>query len=284
MWRKLFGTAVLVLIGCSSIVAEGFGADGADRVSLAFGMFGMTVTAMAFAIGPVSGCHLNPSVTAAVWASGRMSTNEAIGYIISQLIGGIIGALILYIIMKGKNSGYDVAVQGLGQNGWSAFSLSSAMLAEFVATLIFTLVILAVTGAKGNTPIAGLIIGLTLMVMHFAFIPVSGSSLNGARSLGPALFVGGTALAQVWMYLVVPTIAGAAAGRLVEVEDPRYLKPDDRKSPGLARARPGFSTGKWRSRPSSRRCRCGAPARRPVHDPAGAQAGSHSPRTRGSLR
>src|SRR6185503_15443329 len=100
---------------------------------------------------------LNPSVTAAVWASGRMSTNDAIGYIVSQIVGGIIGALILYIIMKGKNGGYDVATAGLGQNGWSTFSLGSAMLAEFVGTLIFTLVILAVTGSKGTTPMAGLI-------------------------------------------------------------------------------------------------------------------------------
>ena len=213
---EVFGTAVLVLIGCSSIVAEGFGAA-APIGFIGIGMtFGMTVTAMAFAIGPVSGCHLNPSVTAAVWASGRMSMGDAIGYIISQIIGGIIGALILYVIMKGRNAGYDVAKDGLGQNGWSTFSLGSAMLAEFVGTLIFTLVILAVTGTKGGTPMAGLIIGLTLMVMHFAFIPVSGSSLNGARSLGPAVFVGGTALAQVWMYLLVPTIAGAVAGWLVK--------------------------------------------------------------------
>jgi aquaporin Z len=213
---EVFGTAVLVLVGCASIVAEGFGAA-APIGFIGIGMtFGMTVTAMAFAIGPVSGCHLNPSVTAAVWASGRMSMNDAIGYIISQIAGAIIGALILYIIMKGKNAGYDVAKDGLGQNGWSTFSMGSAIIAEFVGTLIFTLVILAVTGAKGGTPMAGLIIGLTLMVMHFAFIPVSGSSLNGARSLGPAVFVGGTALAQVWMYLVVPTIAGALAGWLVK--------------------------------------------------------------------
>jgi aquaporin Z len=213
---ELFGTAVLVLIGCSSIVAEGFGAA-APIGFIGIGMtFGMTVTAMAFAIGPVSGCHLNPSVTAAVWASGRMSTTDAVGYIVSQLIGGFVGALILYIIMKGKNGGYDVATQGLGQNGWAAYSLGSAMLAEFVGTLIFTLVILAVTGSKGGTPMAGLIIGLTLMVIHFAFIPVSGSSVNGARSLGPAILVGGTALAQVWMYLLVPTVAGALAGWLVK--------------------------------------------------------------------
>jgi aquaporin Z len=213
---EVFGTAVLVLVGCASIVAEGFGAA-APIGFIGIGMtFGMTVTAMAFAIGPVSGCHLNPSVTAAVWAAGRMSTADAIGYIVSQVIGGIVGAGILFIIMKGKNSGYDVATAGLGQNGWSTFSLGSAMLAEFVGTLIFTLVILAVTGSKASTPMAGLIIGLTLMVIHFAFIPVSGSSVNAARSLGPALFVGGTALAQVWMYLVVPTVAGAVAGWLVK--------------------------------------------------------------------
>jgi aquaporin Z len=213
---EVFGTAVLVLVGCATIVTGGIG--GAMPLGIfPIGMaFGMTVTAMAFAIGPVSGCHLNPSVTAAVWASGRMSASDAIGYIISQIVGAIIGAAILYVIMKGKVAGYDVAKQGLGQNGWSDYSMGSAMLAEFVGTLIFTIVILAVTGTKGATAIAGLVIGITLMIMHFAFIPVSGSSLNGARSLGPALFVGGTALAQVWMYLVVPTAAGAIAGWLVK--------------------------------------------------------------------
>ncbi len=212
---ELFGTAVLVLVGCSSIVISGFG--GAFPMGIvAIGMsFGMAVTAMAYTIGPVSGCHLNPAVTAAVWAAGRMKSPDAIGYICAQLIGGIVGALILYLILKGKMAGYDVGKQGLGQNGWSDYSVGAAILAEFVATLIFTLVILAVTGTKGATPIAGLVIGITLMIMHFAFIPVSGASLNGARSLGPALFVGGVALTQIWMYLVIPTIAGAVAGWLV---------------------------------------------------------------------
>ena len=213
---EVFGTAVLVLIGCSSIVIAGFG--GAFPMGI-FGIgltFGMTVTAMAYAIGPVSGCHLNPSVTAAVWAAGRMRTDEAIAYIVSQLVGGFIGALILYLIVKGKVAGYDVGKQGLGQNGWSDYSMVAAVATEFIGTLIFTIVILAVTGSKGTPAMAGLVIGLTLMIMHFAFIPVSGSSLNGARSLGPALFVGGTALSQVWMYLLVPTIAGAVAGWLVK--------------------------------------------------------------------
>ena len=212
---ELIGTAVLVFVGCASIVAAGFG--GAFPIGMiAIGMtFGMTVTAMAYTIGPISGCHINPAVTAAVWASGRMNTQDAIGYIVAQLIGGIIGAFILYLIMRGRTAGYNVSTQGLGQNGWQAFAWWAALIAEFFGTLIFTLVILAVTGPKGATPIAGLVIGLTLMIMHFAFIPVSGASLNGARSLGPAVFVGGTALAQVWMYLIVPTVAGALAGWLV---------------------------------------------------------------------
>ena len=215
---ELIGTAVLVFVGCSSIVIGGFG--GAFPMGMVgIGItFGMAVTAMAYTIGPVSGCHINPAVTAAVWAAGRMNNQDAIGYIVAQLIGGIIGALVLFIILKGRTAGYNVGTQGLGQNGWQAYTIWAAVIAEFVATLIFTLVILAVTGPKGATPIAGLVIGLTLMIMHFAFIPVSGASLNGARSLGPAVFVGGTALAQVWMYLVVPTLAGALAGWLVRTK------------------------------------------------------------------
>ena len=215
---ECFGTAVLVLIGCSSIVIAGFG--GAFPIGIiGIGMtFGMTVTAMAYAIGPVSGCHLNPSVTAAMWTAGRIKSQDAIAYIIAQFIGGFVGALILYLILTGKVGGYDVAKQGLGQNGWQGFSVGSAILAEFIGTLIFTIVILAVTGAKGATPNAGLVIGLTLMLMHFAFIPVSGASVNAARSLGPALFVGGVAVAQIWLYLIVPTIAGAVAGWLVRAK------------------------------------------------------------------
>jgi aquaporin Z len=212
---ELIGTAVLVLVGCSSIVISGFGGAfpmGILSIGLAFGM---AVTAMAYTIGPVSGCHLNPSVTAAVWAAGRMTAKDAISYIIAQFIGGIVGAAILYLILKGKMAGYDVGKQGLGQTGWSDFSVGAAILAEFVATLIFTAVILAVTGPKGGSPIAGLIIGITLMILHLAVINVSGTSVNAARGLGPALFVGGVALAQIWMYLVIPTLAGAVAGWLV---------------------------------------------------------------------
>ena len=240
-------------VRCSSIVAAVFGAA-APIGFIGIGMtFGMTVTAMAFAIGPVSGCHLNPAVTAAVWASGRMSTNDAIGYIISQLIGGIVGGAHPLHHHEGEEWRLRRRRQASARTAGRPTASSSAMLAEFVATLIFTLVILAVTGAKGGTPMAGLIIGLTLMVIHFAFIPVSGSSVNGARSLGPAIFVGGTALAQVWMYL-----RGAdhrrRGGRLAgEVEDRSTSKHRlDRKAPvSLARGR-GFLFG-MRSRLSRRR-------------------------------
>lgn len=215
---ELAGTAVLVFVGCSSIVLGG--ASGATPMGiLMIGLaFGMAVTAMAYTIGSISGCHINPAVTAAMWTAGRINSQDAIWYVVAQLVGGIVGAAILYAIVTGKLSGYDAQKQGLGQTGWSAYSVGAAILAEFVATLIFTSVILAVTGPKGVPQIAGLIIGITLMTMHLAIINVSGNSLNGARSLGPALFVGGVALAQVWMYLIVPTLAGALAGWLVRAK------------------------------------------------------------------
>jgi aquaporin Z len=218
---ELFGTATLILVGCGAIAVGGFGSAfpiGILPVALAFGL---AVMAMAYAIGPVSGCHINPAVTAAMWAAGRISSEEAIGYVVAQLIGAIVGAFILWVILKGKIDGYDVASAGLGQNGWGAgylggFDLWAAALAELVATLLFTLVILGATSEKGTTPMAGLVIGLTLTVLHFPFINVTGLSVNPARSLGPAVFVGGTALVQVWLFLVFPTLGGLAAGWLVK--------------------------------------------------------------------
>ena len=218
---ELVGTATLILVGCGAIAVGGFGSAfpvGILPIALAFGL---AVMAMAYAIGPVSGCHINPAVTAAMWAAGRINSSEAIGYVVAQLIGGIIGAGILVVILKGKIAGYDVAGAGLGQNGWGVgylggFGLVSAALAEFIATFLFTLVILGATSEKGTTPVAGLVIGLTLAVLHFPFINVTGLSVNPARSFGPAVFVGGTALAQVWMFLVIPTLGGLAAGWLVK--------------------------------------------------------------------
>src|SRR5262245_4366198 len=217
---ECFGTAVLILVGCSAVAigTAGAGPGGVTVgvIGIAFS-FGLAVMAMAYGIGPISGCHINPAVTVGMATAGRMSWAEAAGYIVAQLIGGIIGAGLLVLILKGKIAGYDVATAGLGQNGWGPkylgeFGLMAAVVVEFLATFIFIYVILAATNPTLNLQVAGLIIGLTLFVLHFPFINVTGLSVNPARSLGPAVFVGGNALAQVWLFLVVPTVAGALAG------------------------------------------------------------------------
>jgi aquaporin Z len=219
---ECFGTAVLVLVGCGAVA---IGTVGAGPTGLTVGViaiafsFGLAVAAMAYGIGPISGCHINPAVTVAMATAGRMSWAEAAGYIVAQFVGGIIGAGLLVLILKGKIAGYDVATAGLGQNGWGPkylgeYGLMAAVIVEFLATFIFIYVILAATNPTLNLQVAGLIIGLTLFVLHFPFINVTGLSVNPARSLGPAVFVGGTAMAQVWLFLVVPTVAGAVAGVL----------------------------------------------------------------------
>ncbi len=217
---ELFGTAVLVLMGCGSVVLAGYGPSfpvGMLPVALTFGL---SVTAMAYGIGPISGCHINPAVTLGVWAAGRMPTSEVPGYIVSQLIGGIVGAGILYVMATGKLAGYDIAKDGLGQDGWGegylgGYGTGAAMLAEFIGTLIFLTAILGATQKDGGHPAtAGLAIGLTLVLVHIVFINVTGVGVNPARSLGPAIFVGGKALAQVWLFLIVPSVAGLCAGFL----------------------------------------------------------------------
>jgi aquaporin Z len=216
---EFIGTAALVLVGCGAIAIGGFGTAfpvGILPIALAFGL---TVTAMAYGIGHISGAHLNPAVTVALLVAGRIRKEDVAGYIVAQCVGALVGALILVVILKGKLAGYDIAAAGLGQNGWGqgylgGYGLAAAILTEFVATLLFALVILGSTSGKGATPFPGLVIGLTLVALHFPFINVTGLSVNPARSLGPAVFVGGNALAQVWMFLVVPMLAGAAAGWL----------------------------------------------------------------------
>jgi aquaporin Z len=216
---ELIGTAVLVLMGCGSVVIGGYGgAFPLGILPVAFA-FGLAVTAMAYAIGPISGCHINPAVTISMLTAGRMESNEAVGYIVSQLIGGVIGAVIIVVIVSGKAGGYDIAAHGLAQNGWGAgyggeYGVFAAIVTELVATFIFTLVILGVTqplDTISHHP-AGLIIGLTLVIIHIVFIPVTGVSVNPARSLGPALFAGGHAISQLWLFIIVPPIGGAIAG------------------------------------------------------------------------
>ncbi|MDR6951899.1 aquaporin Z [Ancylobacter sp. 3268] len=216
---EFIGTAVLVLFGCGSVVVTGL-ADVSHMWFLAVAFaFGLSVTAMAYGIGPISGCHINPAVSLGVWAARRLPTSDLVGYIVAQVLGGIFGAALLYFLMSGKVGGYDVAAFGLGQNGWGegfgrGFGISTAILAELIGTFVFLVVILGATGKAGATPVAGLAIGLTLVLIHIVFIPATGVSVNPARSIGPAVFVGGKALEQLWLFVVIPPIGGLLAGLL----------------------------------------------------------------------
>ena len=208
---ELFGTFVLVFVGCGTVVFSG---PTIGNLGIAFA-FGLALMAMAYAIGPVSGAHVNPAVTLGVYSAGRMSCKDAIGYIIAQFIGATIAAAVLIIMLNGRASGFDIAIDGLGQNGWGAgyadeYNLTSALLFEFIATFIFVKVILHTTAAE--LKIAGVVIGLTLVVLHILGLQITGVSVNPARSFGPAVFVGGVALKQLWLFLIVPTVAGILAG------------------------------------------------------------------------
>lgn len=214
---EAFGTAVLVLLGCGALAIGGYGAAfplGILPVALAFGL---SVMAMIYTIGPVSGCHINPAVTLGLLAAGRIPLGQAIAYIIAQFIGGALGAALLYGILSGKLAGYDLAANGLGQNGWGpgflgGFGTMAAFLVEVIATFIFVFAILRVTSGDQFGAIAGLVVGLTLVLLHMPFINVTGLSVNPARSFGPALILGGTALAQMWLFLIAPAIGGLLAG------------------------------------------------------------------------
>lgn len=211
---ELFGTLVLVLFGCGSAVIAG---DQIGFAGISFA-FGFSVLIMVYAIGGISGCHINPAVTCGMVVAGRMRMKEAVLYIIMQCIGAIIGAGILYLIASGK-AGYDIAVNGLGQNGYGAsspegYDMQAALVAEVVLTAIFIFVILGATSSGAAVGFAGLAIGIALVVIHLVGIPITGTSVNPARSLGPALFVGGEALSQLWLFWVAP-LAGGAIGALL---------------------------------------------------------------------
>ncbi|HTX76452.1 MAG TPA: aquaporin [Terracidiphilus sp.] len=221
---EAIGTFILVLFGCGTAVVAG---DKVGILGIAFA-FGFGLIAAAYGIGPISGCHINPAVSLGFWSAGRMSFKDMIGYWIGQFAGAILAAAVLYVIATGISGGYDVATSGLGQDGWGpgyqgGYSLMSAIVFEFVATLLFVMVILGSTQKPAPVEIAGLAIGITLVVIHIFGIHITGVSVNPARSLGPALFVGGKAMQQVWMFLVVPSVAGIVAGipfklRILEVE------------------------------------------------------------------
>ena len=211
---EFIGTFTLVLLGCGSAVIAG--ADiGLTGISFAFGL---ALIGMAYGIGAVSGCHINPAVSLGAVAAGRMTLSEASKYIIAQIAGAIAAAAVLLLVASGK-ADYSVAESGLGQNGWGAgylgeYNMISAFVFEVVATFLFMVVILGATGKGAPAGMAGLAIGLALVVIHLVGINITGVSVNPARSVGPALFVGGTAIAQLWLFIVAPIIGAVAAGLL----------------------------------------------------------------------
>jgi len=218
-FAELVGTFILVLFGCGTAVVAG---DKVGILGIAFA-FGLSLIGAAYGIGPISGCHINPAVSLGVFVAGRMSIKDMLGYWAGQFLGGILGAWVLYSIVSGVGGGYNIATSGLGQDGWGfgyqgGYGMHSAMLFEFVATLIFVIVILGSTQAKAPSGFAGLAIGITLVAIHIFGIHITGVSVNPARSLGPALFVGGQAMSQVWLFLLLPSIGGAVAGLLFRLK------------------------------------------------------------------
>lgn len=210
---ELIGTFTLVLFGCGTAVVAG---AHVGMLGIAFA-FGLALIAMAYGIGPISGCHINPAVSLGVFAAGRMEADELILYIAGQCVGAILGAGALLFIVRGLPSGYDASVMGLAQNGWgegyqAGYGMVAAGTFEFIATFLFLVVILGSTQRGAPGEFAGLAIGLTLVVIHIFGINITGVSVNPARSLGPAVFVGGKAMSQLWLFLVAPGAAGVFAG------------------------------------------------------------------------
>ncbi len=210
---EFVGTFTLVLLGCGAAVLAGFGIVG--QLGIAFA-FGFAIVAMAYGIGPVSGCHVNPAVSFGAWVAGRMTTQEMLGYWVAQCLGAVVGAGVLYLIALGSID-YVLAVNGLGQNGYESgspggYSLISGAVFEVVATFLFLVTILGVTQTGAPTQFAGLAIGLALVVIHIVGIQVTGVSVNPARSLGPAVWVLGDALGQLWLFIVAPMVGAGLAG------------------------------------------------------------------------
>jgi len=208
---ELIGTFALVLIGCGSVVIAG---QHIGFLGIAFA-FGLTVLAMVYAIGSISGCHINPAITVAMLVAGKINAKDTVGYIVAQCIGAIIAAAVLLAIASGK-TGYSLSVSGLGQNGYGLnspdqYSLAACFIAELVLTALFLFVIFGSTHANAPKGFAGLSIGFSLVLIHLIGIPITGTSVNPARSLGPAVFAGGAALSQLWLFIVAPILGGILA-------------------------------------------------------------------------
>ena len=221
---EFIGTFWLVLGGCgSAVIAAAFPDVGIGLLGVAFA-FGLTVLTMAYAIGHISGCHLNPAVSIGLWAGGRFNANELLPYIIIQVAGAIAGAGVVYLIASGK-AGFELS-SGLASNGYGehspgGYSLASCLLAEIVMTFMFLMIILGATDKRAHKGFAPIAIGLGLTLIHLISIPVTNTSVNPARSTGPALLVGDWATAQLWLFWVAPIIGAVLAGLVY-----RFLEDD----------------------------------------------------------
>ncbi|WP_296881941.1 MIP family channel protein [uncultured Methanobrevibacter sp.] len=212
---ELIGTMVLVLFGCGSAAIAGT-ILGNLGIAMAFGL---SIVAMAYVIGDISGCHVNPAVSIGMWIDGRMETKDLLLYIVFQCIGAIIGIAILAVIINSSAHLGGYMTTGLGQNGFgtaSAVGLNvvGAVIVEVILTFVFVFTVLGVTKKAENATIAGIVIGLTLAFVHILGIPLTGTSVNPARSLAPALFMGGQALQQVWVFILAPIVGAVIAGLL----------------------------------------------------------------------
>ena len=222
---EALGTALLVFFAVgTATLTFGYGVTGASKsagvITTAFA-FGLVLLVLVYAIGPISGCHINPAVTIGFLVARRISVTDAVGYWVAQCIGGIVGAAGLFGVFH-LSAHYSRTTIGLGADGYGKSSmigakLGGAFIAEIVLTFLFVFVILAVTRRSSYATVAGLVIGLALTVVHIIGIPIDGTSVNPARSIGPAIFVGGTALSQVWVFIVAPLIGGAVAALVYQV-------------------------------------------------------------------
>jgi len=214
---EVIGTFWLTLAGCgSAVIASGFPQVGIGLLGVSLA-FGLSVVTMAYAIGHISGCHLNPAVTVGLAAGGRFPARDVLPYVVAQVVGAIAGSAVLYVIASGAsdfNLAKGFAANGYGDHSPGKYGLGAALTAELVLTMMFLFVIMGATHGKAPTGFAPLAIGLMLTLIHLVSIPVTNTSVNPARSTGPALFVGGWALAQLWLFWVAPLVGGAIGGVL----------------------------------------------------------------------
>ncbi|MBM2712964.1 aquaporin [Mesorhizobium caraganae] len=209
---EFLGTAILVTLICGAIIIPDYGPSQAAATLTIASASGFAVAALVYAIGPISGCHINPAITICLWTAGRFPAREVPYYLVAQFLGGLAGAALVEALLHGKTGGANFALLSLAQTGWGAsYSTTSAFIAETFATFVLSLIVLAVTAERTGTSIGAVAVGLAVAVLLITFMKVSGGSMNPARSFGPALLGGGEPLAQLWLYCVAPVLGGVLA-------------------------------------------------------------------------